>query len=644
MIFYSGTDLTDEIPVAASDFVRFFVSRALQYGDVMNGDAELLGRYVAERSEPAFAELIGRHVDLVYSAALRVVNGDRHRAEDVTQEVFTELARQARPLSRHPTLAGWLYTTTRRMGLRVVRTEIRRTHREHEAMNQFLNEPGAEPEWERLRFVLEEAMHELNEKDRLALLLRYFQNKGLKDVGAALGLNENSARMRVERALEKLRAQLARRGVTSSTAALALTLAGKAVEAAPPAFVATLTTASLAGASTGTGGIFTALKLMTLTKAQLGLIGAAALLVAIPLTMQHANGVKLTAENLRQSAELARLDAENARLSNSLARYRRAAAVEEAASPKLSAGAANARSNNLAARLMPMVTNGVMNISSSKLESYLKEQKRSAGSLLAAFRISGDKTLLQEAMEKYPNDPQVGFAAVFKTDSSPEEHRQWLEAFKQSAPDNSIPNYLSALDYFKNGQSAQAVQELSAAAAKGQLQDYSTQFVENGEEAYIAAGYSPAEAETLATSQIPLPQVAQLKELNQDIVDLAKSYRQAGDSAFAQSLLQTDLQLGQRYSEGPAEFLINTLVGIAIQRNALSAMDPGSPYGAAGQTVADQLNQLAQQKDNIKTLVQQTQEILPTMPDEDWINYQNRRMMFGEQDAFRWVLNKYGAK
>ena len=158
------------------------------------------------------------------------------------------------------------------------------------------------------------------------------------------------------------------------------------------------------------------------------------------------------------------------------------------------------------------------------------------------------------------------------------------------------------------------------------------------------AGYSPAEAETLATSQIPLPQVAQLKELNQDIVDLAKSYRQAGDSAFAQSLLQTDLQLGQRYSEGPAEFLINTLVGIAIQRNALSAMDPGSPSGAAGQTVADQLNQLAQQKDNIKTLVQQTQEILPTMPDEDWINYQNRRMMFGEQDAFRWVLNKYGTK
>jgi len=609
----------------------------------MNGDAELLGRYVEERSESAFAELIRRHVDLVYSAALRVVNGDRHRAEDVTQEVFSELARQARPLSRHPTLAGWLYTTTRRMALRAVRTEIRRTHREQEAMNQFLTEPGAEPEWERLRSVLEEAMHELNEKDRLALLLRFFQNKGLKDVGAALGLNENSARMRVERALEKLRAQLARRGVTSSAAALALTLAGKAVAAAPPAFVATLTAASLAGASTGTGGAFTALKLMTLTKAQLGLIGVAAILVAIPLTMQHENGVKLTAENQRQSAELARLDAENARLSNSLARYRRAAAVAEAAGTTLFAGAGSARSNNLVAQLIPKTTNGII-ISSSKLESYLKEQKRSAGSLLAAFRITGDKTLLQEAMEKYPNDPQVGFAAVFKTDSSPEEHRQWLDPFKQSAPDNSIPNYLSALDYFKNGQSAQAMQELSAAAAKGQFQDYSSQFVENAEEAYIAAGYSPAEAETLATGQLLLPQLAQLKELNQDIVDMAKSYRQAGDSASAQSLVQTDLQLGQRYNEGPAEFLINTLVGIAIQRNALSAMDPNSPYGAAGQTVADQLNQLAQQRDNLKTLVQQVEEILPTMPDEDWINYKNRLMMFGEQDALRWVVNKYSAK
>src|ERR1700689_3786162 len=80
---------------------------------IMSEDAQLLRRYSAERSEAAFAELVGRHVDLVYSAALRLVNGDAHSAQDLTQQVFSELARQARPLAHHPGLVGWLYTTTR---------------------------------------------------------------------------------------------------------------------------------------------------------------------------------------------------------------------------------------------------------------------------------------------------------------------------------------------------------------------------------------------------------------------------------------------------------------------------------------------------------------------------------------------------
>jgi hypothetical protein len=531
------------------------------------------------------------------------------------------------------------------MALRTIRTEMRRTTREHEAMNQLISEPALEPEWDRLRPVLEEAMHELNENDRLALLLRFFQNKALKEVGAALGLNENSARMRVERALEKLRAQLAQRGVTSTAAALAITLAGKAVAAAPPAFVATLAAASLAGASTGTGSAFTALKLMTLTKSQLAVLGVAVLLVVGPLTLQYQRNAKLLADYQRQATQLARMTNENARLSNSLARSRRAfAAVEAADAQAAAANAANVHSNYSVARMYPFDTNGIPPISAAKLATYLKDQKRSAGSLLAAFRISGDQSLLQEAMEKYPNDPQVGFAAAFKADATPEEHRQWLETFKQSAPDNAIPNYLSALDYFKNGQPAQAVQELSAAAAKGQFQDYSSEFVQNGQEAYVAAGYSSAEAQTLATSQLLLPQLAQLKQLNQDIVDLANSYQQAGDTASAQSLLQTDLQLGQRYNGGPGEFMINTLVGIAIQKNALAAMDPNSPYGTGGQTVADQYNQLNQQREALTALSKQMDAILPTMPDEDWVNYRNRLMMFGEQDAIQWVLNKYAAK
>ncbi len=241
----------------------------------MNEDTELLRRYALEHSESAFAELIHRHVDLVYSAALRRAGGDTHRAEDVSQQVFSELARQARRLTNHPALAGWLYTTTRRMALHAHRTQHRWQTREQEAyaMNELFRHPASELEWNELRAVLDEAMHQLGEQDRLAVLLRYFQNKSLKEVGAALDLSDNAARMRVERALEKLRTQLARKGVTSTTAALVAIITGNVITAAPAAFVTTLTSVSLAGAA-GSGTTLSLLKLMTATKLKIGVAGA----------------------------------------------------------------------------------------------------------------------------------------------------------------------------------------------------------------------------------------------------------------------------------------------------------------------------------------------------------------------------------
>jgi RNA polymerase sigma factor (sigma-70 family) len=288
----------------------------------MTHDAELLRRYAADSSEAAFTELVQRHVNLVYSAALRLVNGDTHRAQDVTQQVFTELARQAKRLTRHSALLGWLYTTTRLMALRSIRTDQRRHAREQEAnvMNEIFREPAAQPDWEHLRPVLEDAMHELGEKDRLAVLLRYFQNKNLADVGAALGLNENAARMRVNRALEKLREQLARKGVTSTASALSLALAANAVTAAPPAFVATLASASLVTATAATASTFTILNFMAMSKLQMGIVTAmvAAGLVT-PLVIQHRAQTKLREENQslwQQVERLSQLQAANEALSN----------------------------------------------------------------------------------------------------------------------------------------------------------------------------------------------------------------------------------------------------------------------------------------------------------------------------------------
>jgi RNA polymerase sigma factor (sigma-70 family) len=241
----------------------------------MPDDATLLRRYAQNHSESDFAELVRRHLNLVYSAALRQVNGDTHLAQDVTQLVFTDLARKAAELAHHRVLAGWLFTSTRFAAAKLVRTEQRRRHREQEA--QLMQEisapdPSAPLDWERARPVLDEALGELSESDRAAILLRYFEGRDFAQVGASLALSDNAARMRVDRAIDKLRTLLERRGVISTAGALALALANQAVVAAPAGLAATVTGTALAGATVG--GVTTAtVTFMSLTKLQLALVG-----------------------------------------------------------------------------------------------------------------------------------------------------------------------------------------------------------------------------------------------------------------------------------------------------------------------------------------------------------------------------------
>lgn len=211
----------------------------------MNDDASLLREFAQTGAESAFAELVRRHLDLVHSAALRQVAGDAHHAEDVTQAVFVELARQARRLTSHRSLAGWLYTTARNVAARSQRTEKRRLAREQRAhaMNEVPGSPP--PDWAELRPLLDEAMHRLSAADREAVVLRVFQNQPLATVGRALGISENAARMRVDRALDRLRCELARRGVVSTAAALSLVLGAHAVSPAPSALAATVSGAAV---------------------------------------------------------------------------------------------------------------------------------------------------------------------------------------------------------------------------------------------------------------------------------------------------------------------------------------------------------------------------------------------------------------
>src|ERR1019366_8666013 len=154
----------------------------------MIDDNELLLRYAEQRSEPAFAELVRRHLGLVYHAALRQVGGDAHRAQDVAQTVFTDLARKAALLARRPALVGWLYTSTRFAAAQVVRGERRRQVREQEAhtMTEIFSDATPATDWERLRPVIDDALLALNELDREAVLLRYFEGHPFAEIGARL--------------------------------------------------------------------------------------------------------------------------------------------------------------------------------------------------------------------------------------------------------------------------------------------------------------------------------------------------------------------------------------------------------------------------------------------------------------------------
>ncbi len=209
-------------------------------------DWELLQDYAAHGSESAFRTLTERHLNLVYSAALRQV-GDPQLAQEVCQTVFILLARKAGSIGQNVVLSGWLFRTACFVAARARRSEQRRQRREQEAFDmQQLNAP--EQTWPRLTPAIDEALARLGDRDRDAVLLRFFENKSHKETAAALGVHEEAARKRVDRAVEKLRRFFADRGFRISAAVLASALAAHAVQGAPAHLAAAVAaTASAAG-------------------------------------------------------------------------------------------------------------------------------------------------------------------------------------------------------------------------------------------------------------------------------------------------------------------------------------------------------------------------------------------------------------
>ena len=257
---------------------------------MMTDDMELVREYAARQSEPAFETLVARYVNLVYSTALRQT-GDPHLAEDVTQAVFIMLAHKAGALGPQTILPSWLHRAAGFAAANALKTRYRCARREHEA---HMQSPAAEPAagtdaaWPEIAPLLDQAMARLNEPDRHAIVLRYFENRSLAEVGRALGTREDAARMRVNRALEKLRQILVKRGVSSTTALIAGAISANSVHAAPAALAQTSATTAFAKGAAAGGSTFAlakgALKLMAWTKAKAALITGVVVLLAVGAT------------------------------------------------------------------------------------------------------------------------------------------------------------------------------------------------------------------------------------------------------------------------------------------------------------------------------------------------------------------------
>ena len=291
-------------------------------------DRNLLREYAEGRSQDAFARLVNRHLNLVYSAALRIVRSPQ-LAEEVAQSAFTDLARNADKVKSDTVLSAWLYRVAYRTAVDVVRRESRRQNREQQAA-ELAAMYSESPEWTRIEPLLDEGMATLDETDRAAVLLRYFEGKSLREVGQALGTNEDATQKRVSRAVDRLRGFFAKRGVAIGAGGLVVVISANAVQAAPAGLAASISSAAvLAGKALATAGTVT--KVITMTTLQKTLIAAAvAAAVATPLAIQHRAQIKLREENESLRRDVGRVSFENTRLSNQLVQ---AAAVPPSSGP-----------------------------------------------------------------------------------------------------------------------------------------------------------------------------------------------------------------------------------------------------------------------------------------------------------------------
>ena len=271
------------------------------------------------------------------------------------------------------------------------------------------------------------------------------------------------------------------------------------------------------------------------------------------------------------------------------------------------------------------------------IESFLRQNRTNAESLLAAYQVTQDPRYLKLAAEQHPNEPLVAFQVVAHN-VFPEQQREWLDHLKALDPDNALANYLSARHYLQAAQPQQAIQELQTAASRPGIHDYLRERMQGLEELYLGAGTPPAEAKALGMTGLALPMLPQLNELARETLSLQQQYAAAGDTASAEALAQYQVLLARHLSQGQgATCLVNQRVGMAMERGALALLDPAQAYDFLGQSPSERLAVLKSQTVLMEETIRWFGQWLPQASDTELIAYIDRVKLYGEPAAIQWL-------
>ena len=308
-----------------------------------------------------------------------------------------------------------------------------------------------------------------------------------------------------------------------------------------------------------------------------------------------------------------------------------------------------AASNNLALTNSEAVGEEapVPKISPEQAEAWLAKHNRNASSLLAAFRAMGDTNYLNEAATNFPNDPRVELA-VLAHDEFPADRRKWLDLFKASSPSNSLANYFSAEDYFKNGKPDEAVRELLAASDKSQFNNHAMEAQLDAEELYLDSGKSAREASSFAMSDMigeNTPELVTIKQMDHGIADLMQQKMDAGDANSAATLAEMGMLIADKLnSEDSGKYLINQLVGKATAAIVLQHLDQNAAYDFLdGQTPAQVTEALKQQKIELRKLMTDFTPVSFQMmtSESEMASYNQRVKIYGEVEAMKWAIQQH---